>query len=352
MIININKISKNKKKLQENKKNLEEKNEKLEEKNEKLEEKNEKLEENKKNLEENKKNLEENKKNLEENKKNLEEKNEKLEEKNENNENSEEKEKRKEKKNINKGFITNSISLLFRTKENYSHIHTHVPSQSFPSYKILLKLVSEIENSPELKGFKLLKRYNKLLFYQNIKNEKSILVGIQETYVCSFNDLTTAAQNIFFKTDFKKLKRYQIDLKNIIEFQKDYPSNEYYYMATGASIAGAVIDLFLEGGYIKEAITFNPIVEKRFMNQSDINNYRIYLNEDITYLAMGQYTCNTKVYTIHLKNKIPKNKIFINPINELKYLYHIHTLDNKRSHSLPYLRKILLKEENQEEEEE
>ena len=306
MIININKISKNKKKLQENKKKLEEK-EKLDEKNENKE-KNEKSEEK-----------------------------EKLEEKNE---------QRKEKKNINKGFITNSISLLFRTKENYSHIHTHVPSESFPSYKILLKLVSEIDNSPELKGFKLLKRYNKLIFYQNIKNKKNILLGIKETYVCSINDLTTAAQNIFFKTDLKKLKRYQIDLKNMIEFQKDYPTSEYYYMATGASITGAVIDLFLEGGYIKEAITFNPVVEKRFMNRSDINNYRIYLNEDVTYLAMGQYTCNTKVYTIH-----PKNKIFINPINEVKYLYHIHTLDNQRSHSLPYLRKILLKEEENQEEE-
>jgi hypothetical protein len=64
------------------------------------------------------------------------------------------------------------------------------------------------------------------------------------------------------------------------------------------------------------------------------------LDEDICYLAFGQYACNTKVYaTNRLK------KIFINPIKEFKHLYHLHTLNNKRSHSLPHLKKILLKEE-------
>ena len=237
-------------------------------------------------------------------------------------------------------MIKNSISILFKKKENYSHIHTYVPSESVPSYKILLKLISKIQDNPELKGFKLLKRYNKLIFYQNIKNEKYILVGIEDTDSRSLDDIVTASQNIFFKTDLKKLKRYKNDLQNIIEFQKDYPTNEYYYMATGASIAGAVIDLFLEGGYIKEATTFNAVIEKRFMDRSDIKNYRIYLNEDVLYLAMGQYACNTKVYIIH-----PEKNTFINPIKEFNYLFHIHTLNDKRSSSLAQLKKILTTEE-------
>ena len=106
------------------------------------------------------------------------------------------------------------------------------------------------------------------------------------------------------------------------------------------SIGGAISDLFLESGYLHEAVTFNPLVEPQFMNRSDIKNYRIYLDEDICYLACGKYTCNTKIYTIN-RNK----KTFINPLKEYKYLFHLHTLNNKRSHSLPHLKKILLKEE-------
>jgi hypothetical protein len=37
----------------------------------------------------------------------------------------------------------------------------------------------------------------------------------------------------------------------------------------------------------------------------------------------------------------------MNPIEEYKHLFHLHTLNNKRSHSLPHLKKILLKEEKE-----
>ena len=44
--------------------------------------------------------------------------------------------------NVNKGFFTNTIVSVYKQNDNYSHIHTHVPSESVPSYKILLKLIS------------------------------------------------------------------------------------------------------------------------------------------------------------------------------------------------------------------
>lgn len=249
--------------------------------------------------------------------------------------------------NTNKGVFTNAISSIYEQKENYSHIHTHVPSESVPSYKILLKIISEMWDNPTLKGFKCLKSYNKLRFYQNIENPKIILVGIQDTDFTSIYDIyTICIQTAMFRGSVTKLKRYNECVKDIIEFQNKYPTNEYYYVGTGASIGGAISDLFLESGYLHEAITFNPLVEPRFMNQSDIKNYRIYLDEDVCYLVCGQYACNTKIYTIN-KNK----KTFINPIKEYKHLFHLHTLNNKRSHSLPHLRKILLKEERRRKEE-
>ena len=243
--------------------------------------------------------------------------------------------------NANKGFFTNTISSIYKHKENYSHIHTHVPSESVPSYNILLKLISEMWDNPTLKGFKLLKNCNKLRFYQNIENPKIILVGIQDTDFTSAYDIyTICIKTAMFRGSVTKLKRYNECIKDIVDFQKKYPINEYYYVGTGLSIGGAISDLFLESCYLHEAVTFNPLIEPQFFNRPDIKNYRIYLDEDICYLVCGQYACNTKIYTIN-RNK----KTFINPLKEYKYLYHLHTLHNKRSHSLPHLKKILLKEE-------
>ena len=243
--------------------------------------------------------------------------------------------------NSNNGFFTNAISSIYKQKENYSHIHTHFPSESVPSYGILLNLTSEMWNTPTLKGFKLLKKYNKLQFYQNIENPKQMLVGIEDTNFDSIYDIyTICIRTAMFRGGVTKLKRYNNDLSDIIDFQKKYPTNEYYYVGTGLSVVGLISDLFLENGYLHEAVTFNPLVEPRFMNRSDIKNFRIYLDEDICYLACGQYACNTKICSIN-RNK----KTFINPLKEYKYLFHLHTLNNKRSHSLPHLKKILLKEE-------
>lgn len=244
---------------------------------------------------------------------------------------------------VNKGFLTNSILSIYKQKENYSHICRHVPSEMVPSYKILLKLISEVEilENPILKGFKILKKYNKLRFYQNIENPKIILVGIEETdFTSAYDVYTICIQTVMLRGNVSKLKHYDECVKNIIEFQNKYPINNYYYIGTGASITGAIFDLFLENGYLHEAVTFNSYIEPQFMNRPGIKNYRIYLDEDICYLAFGQYACNTKIYTIN-KNK----KIFINPIKEYKYLYHLHTLNSKKSHSLPHLKEILMKEE-------
>jgi hypothetical protein len=248
--------------------------------------------------------------------------------------------KNNKKLNANKGFFTNTITNIYKQKENYSHVHTHVPSESVPSYKILLKLISEMWDNPKLKGFKILKNYHKLRFYQNIENPKIILVGIEDTNFDSIYDIyTICIRTAMLRRSVTKLKRYNECVKDIIEFQKKYPTNEYYYVGTGLSIAGAISDLFLEKGYLHETVTFNSLIETRFFNRSDIKNYRIYLDEDICYLACGQYACNTKIYTIN-----PNKKKFINPIKEYNHLYHLHTLNSERSHSLSHLKKILLKE--------
>lgn len=250
---------------------------------------------------------------------------------------------KKEKNDTNKGFFINTITNIYKEEKSYSDIHTYVPSELVPSYKILLKLISEMSCYPTLEGFKCLKKYNKIQFYQNIKNPKLILVGIQETDFSSMNDIyTIVIQGAMLRGGINKTKRYSECLKHIIEFQKKYPTDKYDYVGTGISLAGAIADLFIDLGYLHEAVTFNSLVERQFLNRPDIKNYRIYLDDDILYAGCGQYACNTKVYSIH-----PNKKIFINPIEEFNYLYRVHTLNYKKSSSFPLLKKILLKEEEE-----
>ena len=242
-----------------------------------------------------------------------------------------------------KGLIMNAVSKIYKQKENYSHIQTHVPSDLVPSRAVLLKLVSEMWDKQHLDGFKCLKTCNNLQFYQNNKDPRIMLVGVREADFTYLDDVL----NIFIKTAMfrgrvTKIKRYKECLEDIIEFQTKYPADKYYYIGCGASIAGAICDEFLDLGYLHEAVTYNSVVEPKFMNRSDIKHRRIYVRGDICYLSSGQYAPNTKVYTLPL----PLNKkTFINLIEESKYLYRIHTLNDKKSRSLPYLMKILLKEE-------
>ena len=237
---------------------------------------------------------------------------------------------------LNKGLLTNIVNTLYKRKENYSHIRTYFPSNAFPSYKKLLKLVSRIWDNVELKGFKLIKKYNKLYFYQNIDNPKIILVGIKDTDPTSLHEVYTGICNTIIKIDLRKLNRYINDLKDIKEFQKLYPTDKYYYIATGISIAGTISDLFLEEGYIDEAITFNAVIEDRFISNPNIKNFRIYLDEDVFYLGMGKFAPNTKVYNMN-----NEKKQFINPIDEFNYLHNLHTLNSQKSSSLSFFKKTL-----------
>jgi len=239
---------------------------------------------------------------------------------------------------MNQGFFTNTIYNAYKRKENYSHVHTYSPSNAFPSYKRLLKYLSDINNKPKLKGFKLLKAYRKISFYQNIDNPYIIFIGIQETTHTSFSEVYSGFCNTIIKIDLQKLERYKNDLQDLMDFQKKYPTDKYKYIASGISIAGAIADLFLEGGYINEAITFNSVIEDRFISNTNLKHHRIYIDEDIFYLAMGKYAPNTKVYTIN-----SKKKKFINPVNEFNYLFKLHTLNKANSSSLNNLIKICKK---------
>ena len=170
----------------------------------------------------------------------------------------------------------------------------------------------------ELPDFRLLKDDTSLRFYRK-DDENVILVGIRGTDVKSWTDLYTWAV-IGVSADLRLTTRFQEDLAKLVAFQRNYPPSQFYYVATGSSLAGSIADRFLELGLIEEAITYNPSIERKHLLDENILNHRIYLDTDPLFILMGQYSPNTEI-------RINPNKTnYYNPSKEKDYLIASHSI--------------------------
>ncbi len=170
----------------------------------------------------------------------------------------------------------------------------------------------------ELPDFKLIKDDTSLRFYQKM-DESVMLVGIRGTDVKSWTDLYTWAV-IGANQDLRMTTRFQEDLAKLVAFQRNYPPSQFYYVATGSSLAGSIADRFLELGLIEEAITYNPSIEKKYVLEESILNHRVYLDTDPLFILMGQYAPNTEI-------RVNPNKTnFYNPSKEKDYLIASHSI--------------------------
>lgn len=170
----------------------------------------------------------------------------------------------------------------------------------------------------ELPDFRLLKDDTSLRFYRK-DDENVILVGIRGTDVKSWTDLYTWAV-IGVSADLRLTTRFQEDLAKLVSFQRNYPPSQFYYVATGSSLAGSIADRFLELGLIEEAITYNPSIERKHLLDENILNHRIYLDTDPLFILMGQYSPNTEI-------RINPNKTnYYNPSKEKDYLIASHSI--------------------------
>ena len=172
----------------------------------------------------------------------------------------------------------------------------------------------------ELPGFKMVKDDTSLRFYRK-DDENVVLVGIRGTDVHSWTDLYTwAVIGRGVGQDLRFTTRYQDDLAKLIAFQRNYPPSQFYYVATGSSLAGSIADRFLELGIIEEAVTYNPSIEKKFILEENLLNHRIYLDTDPLFILMGQYAPNTEI------RKNASRVDYYNPIKEKDQLVKSHSI--------------------------
>ena len=122
-----------------------------------------------------------------------------------------------------------------------------------------------------------------LKFYKD--NNDTIVVGIRGTEPTDADDVK--ADTAITINNLENTNRYEKDLKTIKEFQNEYPNTDYDYYGVGHSLGGAILDLFLKGGYIKKGISYNPAVQPQDFKNTTLENHRIYNESDPLYQIMG-----------------------------------------------------------------
>lgn len=118
--------------------------------------------------------------------------------------------------------------------------------------------------------------------------------------------------------------RYREDRNYIVKLQEQYPQSNYDYYAVGHSLGGAICDLLLEEGLIKEAISYNPAVEQRFYRNT--GNHRIYNEDDLLYNMLGKNTINPEVRPNKLS--IFNRALNLTKAGKLKNAISAHLLSN------------------------
>lgn len=162
---------------------------------------------------------------------------------------------------------------------------------AMPSNSSLQKLaVESYSTSPmeEVDGFTLMKHTPTLKFYKGKDN--TIVVAIRGT-----NDARDVKADAMIAVNaLEKSDRVKEDLETLSEFQKEHTGSEYDYYGVGHSLGGAVLDIFLTKGLLKQGVSYNPAIQPLDIRR-DIPNKRIYNEGDALYKTMGQFAKNTEV---------------------------------------------------------
>lgn len=159
------------------------------------------------------------------------------------------------------------------------------PNLLIPDKSVLYQIAgaSYTDNFTDtIDGFTLLKQTPTVKFFKKV-DYPVIVVGVRGTA-----DMTDFAAWLPVVLDkIAGSERYTKDTDVLLHFQQDYLPSQYYYYATGHSLAGVIIDEWLKRGLILGARTYNPAIQTSDLQRQDINNYRVYASGDPLYRMFG-----------------------------------------------------------------
>jgi hypothetical protein len=188
--------------------------------------------------------------------------------------------------------VDKTSQLLFKPDNATAFQHTHnfkLDSQ-MPAKATLQKIV-DASYKPDGERPETIGKYQKvmgtatLVFYQR---GNIIIVGVRGTA----DGTDVKADSLIAVGMLTSSARYKKDAKDLATFQKQYPVSQFTYFGVGHSLGGALVDKFLATGKLKQAVSYNPAVEKKDLQNT--NHYRVYMESDPLYNTMGKYATNVE----------------------------------------------------------
>ena len=123
-----------------------------------------------------------------------------------------------------------------------------------------------------------------LKFYKD--NGNTIVVAIRGTKPTDVDDVK--ADGLIGIGQLESSDRYKRDLNTIQQFQVQYPPSQYDYYGVGHSLGGAILDMFLKNGFLKNGVSYNPAVQPQDFANTTLPNQRVYMESDPLYKLMGR----------------------------------------------------------------
>lgn len=178
------------------------------------------------------------------------------------------------------GLIPGIGTVAGITKEAMSHFSGKGPRPERPTLQKITKEAYSKKAPAEVDELQLIDETPTLKFYMDPK-DNTIVVGIRGTVPTDSADVKADAMIAI--GSLEKSARYKKDLQKIIEFQKRYPPSVYDYYGVGHSLGGAILDSFIEHGYLISGLSYNPAVQLKHVLNENLANERIYAENDPLY---------------------------------------------------------------------
>jgi hypothetical protein len=112
------------------------------------------------------------------------------------------------------------------------------------------------------------------------------VVAIRGTKPTDVDDVK--ADGMIALGQLEQSNRYMRDLNTIQQFQTQFPPSQYDYYGVGHSLGGAILDMFLKRGFIKNGVSYNPAVQPQDFQNTTLPNQRVYMESDPLYALMGR----------------------------------------------------------------